>query len=201
MKDPLLTYIADYQLLKSGFCRAPGLMNGKTGIAVFFFLYSRYTRNPWYEEFAGELLKDVGDRLDVRLPVAFADGLCGIGWSIEFLAEQGFIEGDTDDILPEIDSKVMEYDPERISDRSFENGLEGIIAYVHSRLERREAGRPLPFDPVYLERLEKATRRLGPEESCTYGIDRIWKKTLACWSARPIPDDENWKKGLIFLQT
>lgn len=79
-------------------------------MAIFFFLLSRQTHNRWYEEFAGELLDDVCNNLSQHCPVTFADGLCGIGWAIEFLKKEGFIEGDTDEILEEVDKQVMERD-------------------------------------------------------------------------------------------
>ena len=110
----LLKQIADHYLLRGLFCREMGLWNGKTGMSLFFFLLSRHTGNHWYEEFAGELLDDVCSSLSKQCPVTFADGLCGIGWTIEFLKKEGFIEGDTDDILEEVDKQVMERDVRRI---------------------------------------------------------------------------------------
>ena len=91
-----LQAIADHHLLRGLFCQEVGLWEGKTGISLFFFLLSRHTGNRWYEEFAGELLDDVCGSLSQHCPVTFADGLCGIGWTIEFLKKHGFIEGNTD---------------------------------------------------------------------------------------------------------
>lgn len=199
MKEHTLSYIADYQLLHGGFCRDLSLMRGKAGIAVFFFLYARHTRNDWYEEFAAALLQDISEQLSIHTPVTFAGGLCGIGWSIEFLSQHGFIENDTDELLTEIDSKITEYDPVRLSDRSFENGLEGVAAYVQSRLEHRPKTVPLPFDPDYLARLEKAVQKQYRTDRHLYTIDRTWKQTLGCFSRQTIRDNENWKKGLILL--
>ena len=39
------------------------------------------------------------------------------------MKRQGFIEGETDEILYEIDMRIMERDLRRISDISFETGL------------------------------------------------------------------------------
>ena len=200
MKEQTLSYITDYQLIHSGTCQNLSLMNGKTGIAVFLFLYSRYTHNAWYEEFAGELLKDVCTRLSIHTPLSFACGLCGIGWSVEFLSKQGFIEGDTDDLLEEIDSKIREYDPVRLSDLSFENGLEGLAAYVRSRSERRATTAPQPFDPAYLSRLEEAVKQHEQTAELDFTIEQTWKKTVACLSRQTIRDKENWKRGLLILQ-
>ena len=69
----------------------------------FFFCCARITNNRFYESFAEELVEDVCGHLTFDLAVDFADGLCGIGWSVEFLKRLGFVEGDTDEILEEID--------------------------------------------------------------------------------------------------
>ena len=50
-----LRRIANVLLLNASFIDNPGLLNGKMGIAIFFYHYSRYTKNKIYEDYAGEL--------------------------------------------------------------------------------------------------------------------------------------------------
>lgn len=45
------------------------------------------------------------------------------------LEKHGFIEGNTDEILEEVDWKVMEREVRRISDDNLETGLVGIAVY------------------------------------------------------------------------
>ena len=84
----ILKQIADYQILTSVFCSDLSLFRGKMGMVLFFFLYARYSGNVRFEDFAGELLDEVCINLHTSLPITFADGLCGIGWGIEFLKKR-----------------------------------------------------------------------------------------------------------------
>lgn len=162
------------------------MWEGKTGMSLFFFLLFRYTGNRWYEGFAEKLLEDVCGGLSLHCPVTFADGLCGIGWAIGFLKKEGFIEGDTDDILEEVDRQVMERDVHRITDASLETGLAGIAAYVRSRLNsQRNRGKSLLFDSIYLKILSENCDRLNIDNSSVcYDIYSIWINILSVFFCR-----------------
>ena len=94
MNQIVLRQIADFQMLNGSFNSNLGLFNGKMGIALFFFFYAQSVHCDLYEEFAGELLDDICNNLSTHLPITFGDGLCGIGWGVEFMKRQGFIEGE-----------------------------------------------------------------------------------------------------------
>lgn len=197
----VLKQIVDYQILTSRFCLDLSLFNGKTGIAVFFFLYARYTGNGRFEDFAGELLDDVCSNLHTSLPITFADGLCGIGWGIEFLKNQGFIEGDTDEILVEIDKIIMERDVRRISDLSMETGIKGILFYVKSRFDSSSRKDRILFDLNYLNDLDSVCKRIGWDwRTDEYGMGVAWahiKETFSYYSSQ---GKEGWKKGLTLIK-
>lgn len=192
--------ISDTYLLKGNLCRDVSLFYGKMGIATFFFELSRHTGNVWYEEFAGELLENVCSGLSSSLPVTFSDGLCGIGWCIEFLKKENFVEGDTDEILYEIDARVMERDLRRISDDSLETGIRGIAAYVNSRMTSERAGSYVPFDRSYLDELQAACRKAGivfPSDA--FEVNSIWKQTLDLFAHTRFMENNSWMQGLLFL--
>lgn len=193
-----LKQTADHYLLRGLFCEEVGLWNGKMGMSLFFFLLSRHTNNCWYEEFAGELLDDVCNNLSLHCPVTFANGLCGIGWAIEFLKKESFIEGDTDDILAEVDRQVMERDVRRITDVSLETGLAGIAAYVRSRLEsERKDSDYRPFDTEYLNDLNTACQKNSIKwMSDTYSVVTLWQTILPIL---PSTDATSWQKGIIII--
>lgn len=195
---PLLLQIADQHLLNGLCCPHSGLWNGKTGMSVFFFLLSRATGNKRYEDFAGELLDDVCSNLSSRTPVSFADGLCGIGWAIEYLKAEGFITGDTNDILSEVDRQIMERDVRRITDYSMETGLEGIIAYIQIRMDNN--CNTSTFDRMYLKEIEDACQRAGldwtPEN---YGLSAIWRRMMLHFSETSNLELLDWQAGLSLM--
>ena len=54
-------------------------MNGKMGIAIYFFHLSRETNNQIYEDYAGELVDEIYEEITSYTPVGFENGLAGIG--------------------------------------------------------------------------------------------------------------------------
>ena len=136
-ENQLLKRIARSLMLHSSFLSNIGLLNGKTGISIFFYHYARHTGKRIYDDFAGELLDEIYTEIHANSPVNFKDGLCGIGWGIEYLIRNQFIEGNPDKVLADLDKQIVERDVRRISDDSLETGLAGIACYVISRMENR----------------------------------------------------------------
>lgn len=105
--DDRLQRIANVLILNTSCLNNLGLLNGKLGISIFFYHYARYTKNEVYETFAGELIDEIYDEIHQKFPVDFVNGLTGIGWGVEYLVKNGFIDADTDDVLEEIDRAVF----------------------------------------------------------------------------------------------
>lgn len=150
-----------YLTINSSFLGDLGLFHGRMGIVLFFAHYARVTQNKQYEDFAEILLDEIYEEIHWDLPINLENGLCGIGWGIEYLVQNGFMKGNTDEILADIDRKVLEIDPLRISDLSFRRGLAGIIFYVITRLNSHRKTDKLPFDNTYLESLQKVLHRVN----------------------------------------
>ena len=148
-----------YLTINCSFLGDLSLFHGRMGIILFFAHYARATQSKHYEDFAGYLLDELYEEIHEDLPVNLENGLCGIGWGIEYLVQQGFMEGNTDEILADIDRKVMEIDPLRMTDLSFRRGLAGIAFYVIARLNAHRETSSLPFDDAYLHALQKALER------------------------------------------
>lgn len=121
-----------YLILYSSFIDSIGLLNGKMGIIIFFYHYAVFTGCKRYHRFADELIKELYLEISIQSPVGFANGLCGIAWGITYLIINKFVEADND-VLDEIDGKIMEIAIERIKDYSLEHGLAGIGYYAMSR--------------------------------------------------------------------
>lgn len=105
--DTHLQYIVNLLLSNSGSVYNIGLLNGKMGIAMFLYQYSRYSKNQLYENFAGNLIDEIYEEINYGLSVDFANGLMGIGWGFEYLVRENFLEANTDEVLSEIDNLVF----------------------------------------------------------------------------------------------
>lgn len=149
--DALLHRIANHLILNASFLNNLGLYHGKMGIVLFFAHYARYTKNLIYDEFAGELLDEIYEEINDNVSLDFENGLTGIGWGIEYLLQNGFMEGDSDEILCQIDEKVMEIDLWRVKDEGVRKGIKGFSYYICSRLSTSNLQREkIPFDELYL---------------------------------------------------
>lgn len=204
-KEEILKRIAENNLFKRHCQKKNGLFHGRMGMAVFFFLYARHTDSRIYEDFAGNLIDDIYDDISTAMPVGLKDGLCGIGWGIEYLVQQRYLEGNTDEILEDIDLKIMEKDLRRITDYSLENGLEGILWYALMRLTSPYSKQA--FDEAYRHDLKTACMQY-PSFISTLLLETFNGKKVAEYPHWQIlshllsvsnNEELSWKNGLNIL--
>ena len=160
VKD-FLSQIAQHLILNTSYSDNLGLYHGKMGIILFFCYYSKYIDNTLYDDFAGELLDEIYDDISRKTLINFEDGLCGIGWCIEYLIQHDFLSGDADKILSHLDARIMELNPKRIKDISFRTGLGGILYYSLVRINSsRKKKTNMPFDNSYVSDLYNAAKEV-----------------------------------------
>ena len=106
-KESLLQQIANYLYLNAAVCPFEGLYYGKAGIAVFLFHYARYVSDVKYSERGYELLVDLTEQLENIDTLDYSEGVFGIASALEYLHLNHFIEDDTNEILQDIDDKVL----------------------------------------------------------------------------------------------
>lgn len=127
----------------------PGLLDGRTGIALFFFYYARLTRSQEYMDFAFDILSGVLDQAVEMEPLPssamFGVGLPGIGWAVEHLAQNRFFDAVTNDILGELDETVYTGMIQNLEAGNYDylNGALGSGLYFLSR-------KTLPQSSIFL---------------------------------------------------
>ena len=136
-------------------CGSPEWENGRCRI---FRADARYTGKSYFRAYAEELLDEVFDMVHENVPIDFVNGLCGIGWGIEYLLCHSLMDGDADEVLEDIDKKIVERDPLYVRDLSLHTGVQGIHSDVCCR----------PFVPCPYERLP----------AFPFRIPRTFAKTL-----------------------
>lgn len=88
----------------------PGLCSGKTGYAVFFYHYFKYTGNPLYEREADTLIDEALGNLSAKLPHNIQEGLPGIAVGVGHLISRGIVEtdNDADRLFSGIDAEILD---------------------------------------------------------------------------------------------
>jgi glycosyltransferase involved in cell wall biosynthesis len=154
--DPneILKKIAHSLIIDSQSITDLGIIGGRMSIILFLFHYSEYLKERIYHEIAETLLDNLVDELHADQSVFFYSGLSGIGWGIEYLYQNGFIKGDMNEILRELDEKIMEINPLKIKDLELNYGLGGIVHYILARLYTvHRENKENPFDECFLKNL------------------------------------------------
>lgn len=131
--DTLFKRIANTVMLNASFTDNLGLLNGKMGIAIFFYHYFRYSGNNIYEEYAGGLIDEIYSEININTQVDLADGFTGIGWGVEYLVNNGFVQADTDEALSEIDAAVYRI---RLNTPVLVNPNDNFFSYGHYYISR-----------------------------------------------------------------
>lgn len=152
-KSLLLQQIANHLIINSSFLTDLSLYHGKMGIVLFFYNYARYTKNSVYEEFAGELLDEIFNEIHDNIGIDFENGLSGVGWGVLYLIKNQFVSGDPNDILEDIDMKMMEINLLKVRNNSLERGILGISIYISYRLSFQEGFSY--FDTDFVSDLQK----------------------------------------------
>lgn len=154
-EDEFLNKLAPYLLLRCQSIEEIGLLHGRMGIIIFIYHYSKYVGCKVYEALAGELLETLCSSLNLNMSYFLQSGLAGIGWGIEYLHQNGFVEGDIDDVLEVIDDKIKEVDISKVKDLTINSGLGGIVHYVIARLYNKDISEQKIFEQEYLHVLYK----------------------------------------------
>lgn len=145
---------AIYQTLTEGIasCDEPGLYTGLMGIAIFLYHYMRLDKNSL--AVADACMDRLIVNLDKISSLDLASGFAGIGWGIEYLVENEFCEGDTDDLLNEVDTLIENLNISDLIDISIASGLGGIVQYVICRMNSaRKKRRKSPFSNSFIKTL------------------------------------------------
>lgn len=198
--DNILADIALYNLLHNTCNNQLGLLHGKMGVAIFYFYYARYSGVTSYETVATLIFEEICEEINLEIPWNFELGLCGIGFGVELLKKEGFIEQNTDDLLCEIDKRIVQFDVNRIEDYSLERGLRGVVAYARCRIDSKRENNCdyVPFDKEYKDILVEACSKAGINfASHEFDLHSVWKHLTEAYFSVYLGNE--WQKGVSIL--
>ena len=118
-----------------------GLHNGKTGLCICYFLLAKITGNKAYETNARILLDELSDNIGRVEELDFENGLAGIGWGIEWLVQNNFVDANTDEVLEDLDDELYKsvvY--AKAASLSLQNGTLGKAMFFYKRLMAQNHG-------------------------------------------------------------
>lgn len=128
-------------------------MSGKMGKVIALFRLYRDTGEEDWETEAEKLLEATMKECSLASPLSYGNGLCGMGVGIEYLIQNHFIEGDSDEILSELDNQIIYAINSRPAlDLDLQSGILGLACYMYSRLHYRKSSE----EPIVLILKEQA---------------------------------------------
>ena len=130
---------------------AIGLLDGMAGIMLVLAHYSRVKKRPSVEKSADFLMSQITESMLKTASPYFGSGLAGIGWSIEYLIQNGYMGGCGVDLTGEMDERIMSFDIRHISDDSLDSGILGLYHYVVAHVQGAAMQGRRAFDTLYLD--------------------------------------------------
>lgn len=100
-----LQSIANILLINIQHMNKVGLLDGRMGAALFFYNYGRYTNEQFYGDFADTILDSIIE--NVRWNISRYDIWAGIGLGVEYLLVHNFVDGNSDELLEDFDSILL----------------------------------------------------------------------------------------------
>jgi len=112
------------------------LLSGNSGLSLFTFYYSRHFENEEFYDYACSIIEDSFEKIqNGQTYPTFAVGLAGLGWMLEHLSQNEFLEIDTNEVIGELDDFLYEYMLKEIKKGNYDylHNAGGIALYFLSR--------------------------------------------------------------------
>lgn len=118
-----------------------GLNHGLAGEAFLYLIMGKKTGNKILQMHGELALDSVGSKLANYSDFSFSNGIVGIGWMIEFCAQNGLLKIDSDDILEDVDDKIYQVTLITLSKNLAEfTEILDLITYYELRLLKKNSG-------------------------------------------------------------
>jgi len=118
-----------------------GLYYGKAGEVLLLYSLFQMTGDTGFQKKAINNLNEISEHIAGVEDLGFAEGLAGIGWAIEWVAQNNFLEIDTNEVLEDIDNilyKSVIFSSD--NNISLHNGTLGKFLYFLSRYKSKNPG-------------------------------------------------------------
>jgi lantibiotic biosynthesis protein len=119
-------------------------LGGNLGSAFYYYHLHKATGNKVYSARAEELVADVFERLNSDNPqlvgASFSTGGAGLGYAVNFLSKEGFLDFDVDTEFQELDKYLFNTASSQIEEDSIDylHGALGVVHYLADRKPSKE---------------------------------------------------------------
>lgn len=112
-----------------------GLIQGKAGVALFFFYYAELSGKESHYDAGIQLVSTAIEAIGTHSQHTFGKGEPGIGWVVEHLAGNQFIDLDTNEILASVDGFIRKQMQKKLDEGVYDllNGAIGDGMYALAR--------------------------------------------------------------------
>ncbi|MCD4794095.1 MAG: lanthionine synthetase C family protein [Bacteroidales bacterium] len=129
------------------------ILGGNTGISLFHFYYSKIFQNEESNNIAYDIITKTFENISKGFSYhTFAGGLAGVGWLIEFLEQNDFLECSTDETIGELDDYLYNLMINEIKSENYDylHGASGIALYF---LKRKKSEKIIQYLSEYVDLL------------------------------------------------
>lgn len=141
------------------------LLGGKLGSAFYYYHLYKATRNKNYSVKAEDMVAEVFESLNSDSPklvgAAFSSGGAGLGYVVNYLVKEGFLDFDIDNEFEELDKYLFNTASSQIEEDSIDY-LHGALGVLHYLAERKPTPAVLQqLDALVEQVCKKAVREEG----------------------------------------
>jgi len=152
-----LEKIFNHLLLNVFYLKNQGLYYGKTGCLLFFAHFAKLYNDEVTDEVVSEIIDDIFASVVNIQELGIPNGLCGIGWGVEYMIQNQLMEGDTDDVLVNLDRVIYSKEIKTVASCP---DFSDILKYITVRLTSCcGESKNLPFPRDYLSELYQTAKK------------------------------------------
>ncbi|OJJ19408.1 hypothetical protein BKI52_21605 [marine bacterium AO1-C] len=145
-----------------------GVLNGTSGMALFQFYYSRYSNSDTPADIGGEIIANCVDSINEGFGhPTFCNGIAGLGWTMDHLQQEEFVEIDNDAILADLDGYLYTNMKSDFAQRNYDflHGAMGYGFYFLKRLKNTQESALKTRYQAYLLELVSFLKEMSEEKN------------------------------------
>lgn len=150
-----------------------GLLSGKMGLCIYFYQLGRSNNNEVYGKIAEKLIDEIFAQIGTVSAIDIENGLSGIALGITYLIKNGYVQGDENSLLKDIDDEIFK----QISFNRLEENISVLIQilyYIYIRKQSLKNEQDLLFNELAIQiinDLHSKTEQILHENTIVFNIN------------------------------